>query len=84
MFRVATIKNPVLDENSFVKSVLCLKAYRYSLSTNIRLTLYIGDLSTENRLPFELQCWSTTNFEGFVELSVLPLYLERFDRNNMV
>ena len=37
----------------------------------------------ENRLPFELQCWSTTHFEGFVELSALPLYLKRF-RGNMV
>ena len=45
------------------------------------MTLYIGDLSTnnlENQLPFVLQCWSTTQFEGFVELSALPLYLERF------
>ena len=43
-----------------------------------RLTLYIRDLSTkifENRLALELQCWSTTRFEGFVELSVLLLYL---------
>ena len=49
-----------------------------------RLTLYIRDLSTknfENRLPFELQCWSTTHFEGFVELSALLLYLERFGGN---
>ena len=49
-----------------------------------RLTLYIGDMSTknlENRLPFELQCWSTTHFEGFVELSALPLYLKRFCGN---
>ena len=52
-----------------------------------RLTLYIGDLSTknlENRLPFELQCWSTTHFQGFVELSALPLHFERFGGNNMV
>ena len=25
----------------------------------------------ENRLPFELQCWVNTHFEGFVELSSL-------------
>ena len=31
-----------------------------------------------NRLPFELQCWATTHFKGFDELSSLPLYLERF------
>ena len=37
----------------------------------------------ENRLPFELQCWLTTHFEGFGELSALPLYLKRF-RGNMV
>ena len=52
-----------------------------------RLTLYIRYLSTknfENRLPFELQCWSTTHFETFVELSALLLYLERFGGKNMV
>ena len=52
-----------------------------------RLTLYIRDLSTknfENRLIFELLCWSTTHFEGFFELSALLLYLERFGGNNMV
>ena len=38
----------------------------------------------ENRLPFELKCWWTTHFEGFVELSALLLYLERFGGNNMV
>ena len=31
-----------------------------------------------HRLPFELQCWSTTHFEGIVELSALLLYLKRF------
>ena len=43
--------------------------------------LYITDLSTknsENRLPFELQCWTTTHLKGFVELSSLPQYLRRF------
>ena len=51
------------------------------------LTLCIRDLSTkifENRLHFELQCWSTTHFEGFAELSALLLYLKRFGGNNMV
>ena len=51
------------------------------------LTLYIGDLRTqnlENRLPFELQRWVTTLFKGFVELSSLPLYLERFGGNKVV
>ena len=38
----------------------------------------------ENRFPFGLQCWLTTHFIGFVELSALPLYLERFGGNNMV
>ena len=58
-----------------------------TVTTRSRLTLYIRDLSTknfENRLPFELQCWSTTHFKDFVELSALLLYLERFDGNNMV
>ena len=43
--------------------------------------LYITDLSTknsENRLPFELKCWATIHFKGFVELSSLLMYLERF------
>ena len=54
---------------------------------NCGLTLYIGDLSTknlENRLPFELQCWSTTHLEGLVELNALLLYMERFGGYNMV
>ena len=59
----------------------------YCLKKFGRLALYIGDLRTnnlENRLPFELQCWLTTHFEGYVELSSLPLYLETFGGNNMV
>ena len=65
----------------------CVRACPVSSITftyETRLTLYIGDMSTknlENRLPFELQCWSTTHFEGFVELSALPLYLKRFCGN---
>ena len=60
-----------IERNKFLQYVLFEK-----------LTLYIGDL--ENRLQFELQCWSTTNFEAFVELSALSRYLERFGGNNMV
>ena len=50
------------------------------------LTLYIGDLSSKNlgnRLPFELQCWSATHFEGFVELSALPLYIENSRKSGL-
>ena len=64
----------------------CVRAFQFYQITfrftyETRMTLYIGDMSTknlENRLPFELQCWSATHFEGFVELSALPLYLKRF------
>ena len=49
---------------------------------NYWLTLYIGDLSTNNLgnrlIPFQLQCLATTNFKGFVELSSVLMYLERF------
>ena len=37
-----------------------------------------------NCLPFELQCWATTHFKGFVELSSLPLYLGRFGGGKVV
>ena len=65
----------------------CPQFHQITFTYEARLTLYIGDMSTknlENRLPFELQCWSTIHFEGFVELSALPLYFERFGGNNMV
>ena len=53
----------------------------------IRLTLYIGDLSTnnfENRLPFELQYWVNTLFKGFVKLSSLLINVKQFGFFKMV
>ena len=55
-----------------------------------RLTLCIGDLGTknlENLLHFELQCWGMCNLAqsaGFIELSSLLMYLERFGFFKMV
>ena len=37
-----------------------------------------------NCLLFELQCWATTHFKGFVELSSLPLYSGRFGGGKVV
>ena len=37
-----------------------------------------------NRLSFELQCWATTPFKGFIELSSLPLYLGGFGGGKVV
>ena len=76
---VGELKYPVLNQTVFSQSVQAIR-WRYILA------LYIGDLSTknlENLLIFELQGSVTTHFEGFVELSSLPLYLERFGGYNI-
>ena len=64
-----------VEASLFATSIERNRAHDY------RVMLYITDLSTknsENRLPFELKCWATTHFKGFVELSSLLMYLERF------
>ena len=69
-----------LKKPEFPKEVVANMAAE-AFSALILLMLYITDMSTknsENRLPFELKCWATTHFKGFVELSSLLMYLERF------